>query len=274
MRTRVNDVRKWQAAVDAIAELTRRYEGQIRFGLSLFPDLQGGSCEQVDFVVPVADANEGPIRDLLTAALDSGDRYWPDGPCVTNIDTAMEQATLEPRLLRPDERGFAMLVTDGEQSGNCAGGDAGTHRFITELNARGVSTFVVGFGGAVDAAQLDAFALAGGLPRPDAPHYYQADDAPALLAALQNIGSQVVSCDFALADAPPNQFDIHVFFDNQEEVPHDVAHVEGWDYDPGRQMVTFFGTACERLTQRVVSDVDVVFGCPSGNGEMMPGGVP
>lgn len=268
MRARVGDVRKWQAAVDAIAALTRQYEGQIRFGLSLFPDLQGLACAQSDIVLPVADANEAPIRDLLTAALNAGDRYWPDGPCVTNIDTAMEQAATEPRLADPEQRGFAMLVTDGQQSAcNLAGSDRGTEDIIGQLNARGVPTFVVGFGGEVDARQLDAFAIAGGVARADAPRYYQADDAAGLLAALQNIGSQVVSCDFALEADPPNLFDIHVFFDNQEEVRHDIGHMDGWDYDPATRMVSFYGMACDRLTQRIVSDVDVVFGCPSGNGQ-------
>lgn len=265
MRARVGGVRKWQAAVDAITALTRQYEGQIRFGLSLFPDLQNPSCGQGDVIVPVADGAEGPIRDLLAAALDSDDRHWPDGPCVTNIDTAMEQAAAEPRLNAAGERGFAMLVTDGQQAGcSSAGGDAGTTRIITEMNARGVSTFVVGFGGEVDARQLGVFAEAGGVPRPMAPTYYQADDAPALVAALQDIGQQLVTCEFALEQAPPNIFNVHVFFDRQEEVPRDVDHLDGWDYDAATQTVTFYGASCDRLTSREVTDVDVVFGCPSG----------
>ncbi len=267
MRTRVNGVRKWQAAVDAILALTQQYAGMIRFGLILFPDSTAPSCGQSDVAVPVGDGAEVQIGQMLTAALDAADPFWPDGPCVTNIDTAMEQASREPVFADPTATRFAMLVTDGQQAGcHDAGGDPGTEGIIAALDAQGVHTFVVGFGGEVDAAQLGRFAQAGGVPRPAAPAFYQADDAAGLLAALQSIGSQVVSCDFALADAPPDPFDLHVFFDNQEAVPRDGAHQNGWDYDVATQIVTFYGPACDRITSRQVGDVDVIFGCPTGGG--------
>ena len=106
--------------------------------------------------IPVADDNETAIQDLLTAALATTDIYYPSGPCVTNIDTAMSQAAAQPAIDDPDRATFVMLITDGKQSGcNAAGGDGGTEDIIDDLyQNHDVITFVVGFGGATDTAPV------------------------------------------------------------------------------------------------------------------------
>ncbi len=264
MKDKINNVAKWTSAVNAIDTLTTNYDDQIRWGLGLFPDKVTPDCGQSTITIPVADDNEMMIQDLLTAALATTDIYYPSGPCVTNIDTAMEQAAAQPAIDDPDRETFVMLITDGKQAGcSTAGGDDGTEGIIDDLfQTKGVITFVVGFGGATDATQMNTFADLGGAPLAGATHYYQADNAAELDAAMDTIAGIIVSCDFAVADAPNNLNDVYAFFDDQEEVPHDTSHTEGWDFDASTDTLTFYGSYCQRLKDRTVQDVDVVFGCP------------
>jgi hypothetical protein len=130
-------VTKWDAAVAALNTLTTTYAGDIRFGLSVFPDIVAPSCEQDTIVVPVAPGQETAIQTLLTAALVNTDPYFPNGPCVTNIDTAMQQAAAAPELLDTTRDNYVALITDGKQAGcNVAGGDAGTLTIWRHVHCR------------------------------------------------------------------------------------------------------------------------------------------
>ncbi len=183
---------KWQIAEEAIGQLTTTYEGQLRYGLIMFPDEGGGNCKQDQPIyVNTATGTEQAVRDAIAGTA-------PDGPCVTNIDTAMEQVSSDPAFDgTPDpsgRRGFVLLITDGKQSGSCGGNtnDPITVANIEALYNAGYPTYVVGFGDGVDPADLDSFAVAGGVPRMGTPMYYQADDAAALSAALDAIAGSIV----------------------------------------------------------------------------------
>lgn len=252
---------KWTNAVDAINQLTTGFSGQIRWGLILFPDITGGNCVQDAPEVSLGDSNEGPVQSVLNAALNQSDPNFPDGPCVTNIDTAVEQAAMQPEVLMPNRPTYVLLITDGKQAGcNRAGGDRGTEMILGNMFAGGVPTFVVGFGGAIDPAQMDIFAAAGGVPRMGSPMYYQADDAMQLSQALDQIAGSIVGCNFSLSETPSNPDEVFVFFDDMS-VPRDPTRTEGWDYDATSNTITFHGNACTSLEGGQIADVDVVFGC-------------
>jgi hypothetical protein len=256
---------KWDIAVAALGKLTTDYASKIRFGLALFPDTVGNNCTQGDIPIPTAPGNEAAIQTLLTSALVKADPNFPDGPCVTNIDTGVQQAAADPALNDPERKSFVLLITDGKQAGcNTGGGDMGTLATITELQQmRGIGTFVVGFGSGVDVAQMNQFAVAGGVPNPDPVNdFYDASDQASLDAALTVIASQTISCNFALDKAPPDPAKVFVFFDNDPGgVPKDPTHADGWDYDPMTNQVTFYGPTCEALKAGTITDVDIVFGC-------------
>jgi len=264
MRNQVAGVSKWQAAVTAIDLLTTNFAGDIRWGLALFPDTVTPNCGQGAIAVPVGPGNETSIQGLLDAALQTTDPNYPDGPCVTNIDTAMQQAAGEPAFDDPTRASYVMLITDGMQAGcSLAGGDAGTTQIITDLHGqRGVDTFVVGFGGGVDGAQLDIFAVAGGQPLPGSPRYYRADNAMELEMQLAAIAGLVIGCQFQITTPPPAGAELYVFFDNTVAVPRDPSHTDGWDYDPITMTLTVYGSYCDQLRSGAVTSVDVVFGCP------------
>jgi hypothetical protein len=256
---------KWEAAVAALKNVLALHATDIRWGITFFPDTVTPNCGQAATIpVPVGDNNATTIDTMLTNALSSADPLFPDGPCVTNIDTGIQQAATDPGLADTTRDSFIMLVSDGAQSGcSAGGGDAGTETAITNLATGGVTTFVVGFGSGVDAPALNDFAVAGGAPLAGATSYYQADDAAALDAVFQSIAGLVVSCDYLVDPAPPDIDLTYVFFENTETVPRDTTHTEGWDYDPATMTLTLYGTACSRVQDRTVTDVDVVFGCPS-----------
>ena len=262
MKDKIDGMKKWDIAVAAINQVTTSYAGLLRWGLIMFPDITKPNCGQTDYPVPLGDGNEQAIQDLLTAALVTDDAWFPDGPCVTNIDTAIEQASLDPALMEPDKQSYVMLITDGNQAGcSDAGGDNGTEMILADMFSNGIPTYVVGFGSAVGAGQLNMFADAGGAPLPGDPRYYQADNAAELEAAFIDIAGGLVSCSFKLDMPPPDWMDVFVFFNDILKVPFDPTDMEGWDYDEMTDTITFYGSFCEQLKSNEVWDIDIVFGC-------------
>jgi len=252
---------KWSAAVGAINSVLAMYGDEIRWGLTLFPDTMGDTCTQQAFPFPVAASNAPGISTLLTNALAAADPLYPDGPCVTNIDTGLQQAATDPALDDAGRKSYLMLVTDGLQAGcSTGGGDTGSENTIKQLhNARGVTTFVVGFGSGVDATELSTLATLGGAPLSGATKYYQADTAAQLNQAFQQIADLVVSCDYKVDPPPPDPSQLYVWFQQNELVPPG----SGWTYDPATQTLTLHGMYCDRLKAHSVDHVDVIFGCPN-----------
>jgi hypothetical protein len=254
---------KWTYAIAAINQMTTEFSAQIRFGLILFPDTTTPECAQTDVAVPLGPDTADDVQTLLTAALDTNDPLYCDGPCVTNIDTAVELASQQTALTDPERASFAMLISDGQQAGcNAAGGDAGTEQILADMFAAGVPTFVVGFGGAVDPVQLGEFAVAGGVPVAGDPNYYQADTDTELQQALDDIATATLGCVFELASTPEDPAEIYVFFDSDPTgIARDETEQDGWNYDADSNQVEFFGPTCDQIMSGEVSDVDIVLGC-------------
>jgi len=259
---------RWQVAVGALTAMMTTFNGKVRFGITLFPDKVNLDCGQDAIPFPPAPGNEAAIAALLTNSKNLNDPLYPSGPCVTNIDTGVQQAQSEPALKDPDRKSYVMLITDGAQSSGCtlAGGDAGTTKIIGDLFAAGVKTFVVGFGGqGIDKAAMNGFANAGGTPVNNGDvDYYDAADAASLDKALNDIANATLGCSFKLDKPVDDATKLYVFFDNDPKgVPQDATKTEGWAYDPATGSVTFFGSFCESLKTATVKDVDIVYGCNS-----------
>ncbi|MFI5296845.1 MAG: hypothetical protein ACHREM_01995 [Polyangiales bacterium] len=259
---------KWQIAVAALAKLTSTFKGQIRFGLKFLPDPSfradtANECKAGSIQVALGDGNETTIDGILAAALAKTDPNFPSGPCVTPIDTGVEGASTDPGLSDTSRADYMIVITDGQQAGCSAGGGAaGTVTALKALAAKGVKTFVVGFGGAVSVTELDAMALAGGVPASaTSPNFYNATDAASLDTALAAIGGTALSCTFKLSKTPPDPSQIYAFFDKTTDVPRDPTMTNGWQYDATTNTVTFYGADCTKIETGVVKVVDVVFGC-------------
>jgi hypothetical protein len=124
----------------------------------------------------------------------------------------------------------------------------------------GINTFVVGFGGGVDASALNDLANAGGVPNTTgSTAYYQADSAAQLESALGAILKRVVGCDFALNAPPDDPTKVWAFLDDVM-VERDTD--DGWKLDTTTNTVTFMGASCAMLQAGTVTDIDIVVGCP------------
>lgn len=262
MTGKVGNLTKWQIAVGAINKMTTTFNGKIRFGLTMFPDTDNMQCTQGMIPIPVGPNNEMKIATMLNNALMANDPNFPDGPCVTNIDTAVQQASMDPGFMDKSRKSYVLLVTDGAQANcNAGGGDTGTVNTITMMKNNGVGTFVIGFGGAVDAMALNSFAVAGGHPLMGNTKYYDAANQMQLDAALNAIAAATLGCTFKLNSVPPDANKLYVFVDKML-LMRDATHMSGWDYDPITNTITVYGQPCADLKAGTIKTVDIVYGCP------------
>lgn len=270
-------VPKWTIAVGALDQLMKDYAGKIRFGLIMFPDpaLRGTTganrCPMATTSeeVAVGAGNEAQIENILDGATFKDASTYPNNPCVTNIDSAEERAGMDPGLLDPTRGNFILLVTDGEQAGCTAGGGANgallaAHDLYTD---GGVPTFAIGFGGSANPQFLSNMAIEGGTPIQDASFpdlFYNAANQIELNAALEAIAKKTLGCVLVLGSTPPDPTKLYVFDNGDASVPRDPTHDGGWDYSASTNTVTFYGAVCDGLKTGAVSDVQVIYGCPTG----------
>jgi hypothetical protein len=142
---------------------------------------------------------------------------------------------------------------------NCLDSDASLQA-VTALANANVRTFVIGMPGSeAYASLLDQLALAGGMARPEAPHYYRVGDSDALSATVSELGVTVaMSCTIELATPPPDPDLVNLFFDEQL-VPSDP--IDGWTF-VGDKSVQVQGAACALLEGGQVLQADLIAGCP------------
>jgi hypothetical protein len=240
---------KWEIATAAIKQVTTQYQSQIQFGLMLFPAGGGNSQQCVPGPVSVQ------VGDQRGAAIGmSLDATGPGGR--TPIGGVLTAAGMVPALADPMRANYVMLVTDGTET---CGGD-GVAAATANLANKGIKTFVVGFGGEVDAQNLSDIATAGGTPRPGATKYYQADDAAGLTAAFNLIAQGALGCEYRLASAPPDPAKVFVYVNGVLQ-NRDVAHANGWDYSPATTRITFYGGLCSLVATDATAKVSIVYGC-------------
>jgi MYXO-CTERM domain-containing protein len=198
----IDGVTKWDIATQALDTVVTEFETSLELGLMVFPNPDECSAGAVEVDPALGTAQS--IRDVLATPPPTGGNYTP-------IAQTLAAAAQVPALSGgADVPRYAVLITDGWQW--CDPYDAGTRLdavgTIEDLNAAGVTTYVVGFGNAVDAVLLNKLAVAAGtdLPgcnpdgdAPDAadPCYYQADDPGELLGALMEIATSAAeeTCD-------------------------------------------------------------------------------
>ncbi len=244
-----NGSSKWSIATTAIKQVTAQYEAQIQFGLGLFP--AGGTTALRCVAGPTAVTVGDRKASAIAAALDQN---APGGN--TPIGGVLTSAGLVPELVDATRANYVMLVTDGTET--CNGN--GVQAAADNLAMKGIKTFVIGFGGQVDATNLADLATAGGTPRPGTPKYYQADDAPGLLAAFNLIAQGALGCEYRLAMAPPDPSKVFVYVNGVLQ-NRDVSHANGWDYSPATVRITFYGGLCTLVATDPSARVSIVYGC-------------
>ena len=195
-------VTKWEAAQQAVVEMTRGFADVIDFGLMVFPD--PNQCSPGSVVVDCGADTSTDIQDALGDPPPEFGNYTP-------MAQSIEAAGAHDQLADPSRRSYVLLITDGWQW--CDPYDPATRFLPVDAVAslhddRGLVTYVVGFGDSVDVGTLNRAAAAGGTPIPgcdpegediatDDHCYYQTDDLDSLGAALDDIARHVTEeeCD-------------------------------------------------------------------------------
>jgi len=240
---------KWTVAGGGIDDILTSHGSKVRFGLVTFSS--DGNCGAGNVRVDVGPNTEADIRSTIAASNPRGST--PIG------DTLADLVGLNS-LQSDAHSNYVLLVTDGMET--CGGNPVSAARDLFQQSPR-VKTFVVGFGGGVDANELNDIATEGHTDRPGATKYYQADNAAELGDALDTILGSVLSCAYQLDQVPEDLGQLYVYADG-DPVNRDQTQSEGWDYDPATGTLTFYGQICQDLQAGSVTDLNIVYGCPGG----------
>ena len=252
---------KWNVAKAAVGTIVDMFGDRIRFGLDLWPGTDqlcttGGDCSGGAVFVDVGPNTAGPIKDFLLPITDAPEHLCNFG---TPIGTALTFIGGYSGLKDTSHNNYVLFMTDGIQ--NCTGDNALVAADNLLMSTPPVPTFVVGFGGGVDAMDLNALADAGGRPRAGATKYYTANDPTTLLTAFQEIVGAVLSCSFTLSSQPNDPGRLFVYF-GDTQIPRELSHNNGWDYDATSMQLTFYGATCEQVKAGTSGALAVSYGCP------------
>ncbi len=272
------EVTRWHslhATVEAVAD---QYAAGMSLGLTLFPsNLASSAYDQACLVEPNPEVAIGPntAADLLAVmpGADALDIYGAT-PAAAGIATA--RAHLQGLA---DGRPTAMiLVTDG--AANCNAEQVGTAKFdvydddLPQIVSDAwlidhIPTYVVG----IDIAEtsehpyteprvkLDEVAQLGGVARAGEIGFYDARDATALLAALDEIAAEV-SCTVELGKPPSGPDDLIISVDGETLTHLDSCDQgDGWIYaSADLQTIELCNAACDALLD--AGEITAEFSCP------------
>jgi hypothetical protein len=128
-----------------------------------------------------------------------------------------------------------------------------------------IPTYVVGIGDLLPSGDMNAYANAGGVPKPGMPgddKYYKAFDQGDLLDAFEQIVFDVIPCSFVIDEAPFFEDEVEVQLDGMTIPQIDIADCgsgSGWAWSqngPTWEM-TLCGSACIDYKNSKVLDPDV-----------------
>ncbi|MCL2778209.1 MAG: VWA domain-containing protein [Polyangiaceae bacterium] len=263
----------------------------INAALTFFPTTTN-SCNASDYYTPSVPLTALPDSAPFTAAINTHAPRRADTPTLAAVNGAIYQAEAIISA-HPAERTVIVLVTDGEPycctfppapvygcvngvdpaqdyaDVNSAANLAASAAAIAAVSAT-IPTYVIGVG--PDVYNLTVLATAGGtsLIQVDVATD-PAETSAALLAALNDIRLQVVSCDFAIPDPPDGRTidfnKINIVYtppgQTEQTLPYspNCSAPDGWHFDnaaaPTR--IQFCADTCDLVRQS--GSTEVVFAC-------------
>jgi hypothetical protein len=247
---------KWTEIRAAIQSVVGQVS-TVDWGLMMFPQSSGGSCVPMQPNVAVAAGSANAISTTLTNTTPAGN---------TPTAAAVNSAVHYLETLSDGHAHYLLLATDGEPNtcGSSTDDSAGAVAAIKAAANAGVNTFVVGIGTAAGAqATLNQMAIAGKQANPNggATSYYPVTSQQALETVLGTITGQIVSCSYALTQAPANP-DLVSIQGDSSTIPRDPSHQNGWDFGPGNLSIVFYGAACSSLQGGSIHNISAIYGCP------------
>jgi hypothetical protein len=132
----------------------------------------------------------------------------------------------------------------------------------TTLVSLGIKVIVIGFNVDMSTAQLDAIAANGGTTFTT---HLDASDGPTLEAALNTIGTSIISCVFNIGspDATANPDLVNFYFDDTLiPMDDDCSSGSGWRWaNADHTQVEFCPDSCQQLKDDLVTEIRATFGC-------------
>ncbi len=253
---------KWEQAKQALTGMLNAYNQDLQFGFDIFPN--NGSCGVSQ--PPVSDTLPNNAQNIIGQFPSIN----PEGstPLLAGMKNYLN-ANYAQNFLSSDATSYLLVVSDGDDT--CAGFlGANANQLGTTtadlLNNMEVQTFVIGFGGGSTPAKLNAIAAAGGTGQTT---FINALDQQQLEAALEQIGSSVVSCIYDISTEDDSDIDIdevNFYFDDVVVgYDEDCALDKGWTWvdETTKEQVRFCTEACDELQGGEVSNISATFGCPT-----------
>ncbi len=260
---------KWSATTDAIEMMVNHPElKDTWFGLHVFPNMW------LD-LVPTCDTEPSPVIEVapntgqqivewmrhnppstvaFTPLLDGLEYY------LGAIDTPLQDAkTANYIVLLSDgaDNCYQTLLTDPYRKLNVLAGIADDLKDISHIK-----TVVVGLGDEVSEEELNAVAQNGGSTFGQ---FIPATDSATLNQAFEEIAKSIRPCRYLLT-SPSTIWDstkVNFYFDG-EVVERDRKHLDGWDWTKNDELeVEFYGPACQKIKDNLITDVRAQFGCPT-----------
>jgi von Willebrand factor type A domain/Putative metal-binding motif len=198
---------KWSLAVTAIETLVNDFDGQIDFGLMIYPGTN--HCTTGTVVVDVGPGNVSAILAALSTPPPTGGNYTP---MYQSLDAVASYTTLQST----DSSNYVIFLTDGWQW--CDPPDWSTTGLavgsVEDLALLNIKTAVIGFSASVDKQTLQRMAIEGGIPHTTCDSnitdladiselnrcYFQTDDGQSLASALQAIAVTITAEECNNAD--------------------------------------------------------------------------
>jgi hypothetical protein len=245
---------RWATVTASLQQVLAATPASVQWGLKLFTSPKGSTCTvNAGADVPVGPNSAAQIQTTMTSTSPANQTPTKD---------AVNAAVAYYKTLNDGLAHYILLATDGQP--NCDPGTSGsttttavnnTIAAITAAAAPGsdIKTYVIGIG--PEAGNLTAFALAGGTT-----DFFPASSPDALTQALTTIVGTVASCDFTMAEAPPDPANLGVYLDSTTRVPRDPS--EGFSLAADNVTVTLHGSYCDKIKDGTFKVVQVFFGCP------------
>jgi von Willebrand factor type A domain len=253
-----SNMSKWTALQGAVNQLLGQYSGSAQWGLSIFPHTPTNSCSAGTVDVGVGANTTTAILQKLNALTDA--TIGGNTPTASTLQAMLGSTA---GLADATRSNYVLLMTDGQP--NCGGDANAVKNVVGQLYAQtpSVRTFVVGIGDGAssDPQALNSWADAGHTARAGTTKYYQVNTVNDLQQAFADIVNGVASCTYALT-MKPQDASLIVAYLNGQPVANDPAN--GTTYDAGSNSLLFHGASCDQIKSGAATNVDVIYGCPSG----------
>lgn len=281
--------RRWVPSVSALKRVTQELQSQIAFGLAMFPAppadpgmvigdafaclgapdpqmcldaIDAAACAPGGIITPIAIDNAAAIAQVLDQTTPAGGTPTPE--TLQTLVGAFANQSVDPDSLPPVK--YILLVTDGQPTCPMGKGSdvtpediAASNAAMEALTAAGVKTYVIGYdtntpGNEALAQVLDGFAQRGGTG--DTMHR-PVEDEDSLLAVLQSIASELVSCTYVLDNPPRAAAFVRVLLDGAQI---NLDDPNGWVL-VGDRTVEVQGAACDQLRSTGSHSIEVTVQC-------------